>query len=481
MHDVGIHAYGVYLPRYVMPRSVIAEQVAWSNPALKGQAKGERRFGNWDEDALTFAVAAARGLGSNTDRLVVASTTLPFLDRSNAGLVAEASGVNEAAHTADVGGSMRAATGALIDAAEVAKAGSSTIVVASDRRAAKPGEAQELHYGDGGVALKVDQGEGIARIITSETRHIDFVDHYRTADQPTDYVLEERWLRDAGVMEQVPAAIEAAVAKAEWAPDSIAHVLMPFPMRYALKVAAALGINRETVVDNHYEDIGNIGVAHPLLMLADVLERATAGDRIVVVGFGQGVDVILLETTHAVAHHTPASPLSAQTARRREERSYLKLPVFSGQFSLAQGIRAEADRRTAMPTYFRKHEEINRMMGSRCKECGQYHYPAARVCVNCGAIDAMERVSFADTTATVKSFTEDWLAASVAPPRAYGNVRFDVGGNAFLEFTDCDPGALNVGTRLAMAFRIKDFDRQRGFRRYCWKPVPADATEDGDA
>jgi len=30
-----------------------------------------------------------------------------------------------------------------------------------------------------------------------------------------------------------------------------------------------------------------------------------------------------------------------------------------------------------------------------------------------------------------------------------------------------------VGTSLKMVFRIKDFDKQRGYRRYFWKAAPA--------
>jgi hypothetical protein len=41
-----------------------------------------------------------------------------------------------------------------------------------------------------------------------------------------------------------------------------------------------------------------------------------------------------------------------------------------------------------------------------------------------------------------------------------------------MEFADTDVDELAVGVPLRMVYRIKDFDRNRGFRRYFWKATP---------
>jgi hypothetical protein len=46
-----------------------------------------------------------------------------------------------------------------------------------------------------------------------------------------------------------------------------------------------------------------------------------------------------------------------------------------------------------------------------------------------------------------------------------------------MEFADADAGELAVGLPLAMVYRIKDVDRQRGFRRYFWKATPVRTEE----
>ncbi|KAB2958958.1 MAG: hypothetical protein F9K18_11820, partial [Thermoanaerobaculia bacterium] len=43
-----------------LARRAIVEANGWFNPALRSLAAGERAVCNWDEDALTMAVEAAR-------------------------------------------------------------------------------------------------------------------------------------------------------------------------------------------------------------------------------------------------------------------------------------------------------------------------------------------------------------------------------------------------------------------------------------
>ena len=57
---VGIAAWGAYAPRLRLSRKAVTEANAWVAPNLKAKGKGERSMANWDEDALTMAVEAAR-------------------------------------------------------------------------------------------------------------------------------------------------------------------------------------------------------------------------------------------------------------------------------------------------------------------------------------------------------------------------------------------------------------------------------------
>ena len=481
--DIGIHAWAGYLPRWRMARSTIAAQVAWMDRTLRGAARGQRTVANWDEDALTMAVAAGRRALARFDgacgTLVFASTTAPFADRSNSGLIAEALSLSPAGRCQDVSGSQRAATSALYAALEN-RAAQPTLLVAADRRNARPGSAVEMRYGDAAAALVVAPGAGVARYVGGRALNQDLVHQYRSAERDVDYVLEDRWVRDVGILEVLPQTIAALLADCGVTAAQIDHLVLPVPARHARKVCDASGIDGDALCDDLAASVGDSGVGHALLQLGHVLDTAQPGQLICVAGFGQGCDVLLLRATAALANARSAVALAAQLDRGELLDDYLKLPVFGRQLALDRGIRAEADKRTSQAAYFRRRRDINAMRGSVCDACGTPHFPRARVCVACQAIDAMSDYGFADREARLKTFTEDWLAATPSPPLCYGNVEFDGGGNAFLELTDVTPGTLRIGARVAMQFRIKDFDELRGFRRYFWKPAPLPDEGGGD-
>ena len=76
MSDVGILAFGAYVPRRRLQRSAIYAANAWFAPGLKGLAKGERAVGDWDEDSITMAVEAGRDALTGIDRASVGSLSL---------------------------------------------------------------------------------------------------------------------------------------------------------------------------------------------------------------------------------------------------------------------------------------------------------------------------------------------------------------------------------------------------------------------
>nr|HPM78945.1 3-hydroxy-3-methylglutaryl CoA synthase [bacterium] len=87
----GIVSYGAYVPARRLQRLAVFSAVGWYSPAIMMMAMGERSLCNWDEDALSMSVEAARhclrGLDKQrVDGVYLAGTTLPFADRQNAGI-----------------------------------------------------------------------------------------------------------------------------------------------------------------------------------------------------------------------------------------------------------------------------------------------------------------------------------------------------------------------------------------------------------
>lgn len=473
----GVLAAGAYIPRLRLARRVIADANGWLTPALKSMAKGERAICNWDEDTVTMAVEAARDALAGRDRssitsIHLASTTFPFLDRLNAGILAQALDLPGDISSLDIGGSQRAATSAL----RSAMAGSrEALIVAAEHLRAKAASPTEMTSGDGAVALLIGEGMPIAKLIGSATCTADFVDHYRSLESPYDYRWEERWIRDAGYMTIVPPAIARCLESAGATPASITHVCMASVLpRVAETIVKAAGLPETSIADSLHGKCGHTGVAHPLLMLTAALESAKPGDRILVVGFGQGADALLFECTAALAGNARRIGVKGYLARRREETNYIKFLAFNDAIQIERGMRAEADKLTPLSALWRNRDTATSFIGGRCRVCGTLQFPRSRICVNpnCNAVDCQEQHPFAEKVGRVNSYTADRLTYSPDPPACYGMIQFDDGGRWMMDFTDIEADDLTVGREMRMMFRIKDIDAQRGFRRYFWKAAP---------
>jgi len=138
-------------------------------------------------------------------------------------------------------------------------------------------------------------------------------------------------------------------------------------------------------------------------------------------------------------------------------------------------MRSEMDRQTQLSMLYRNRDMLTALLGGRCTKCGTRQFPKSHICVNpnCGALDTQEDAPFANTAASIVTWSADWLTYTPDPPAHYGMVQFDGGGRMMADFTDVDPGSFDVGTKMRMVFRVREYDKQRGFRKYFWKATPA--------
>ncbi len=479
---IGITAYGGYVPRLRLSRQAAAQANAWYAPQFTGR-KGTRAFANWDEDSITLAVAAARDcLGpatvrdrSNVRALLLASDTLPFAERLNAGVVAGALALDEGIEAIDLGGTQRAALSAFTQAvARVAAGGGDTLVLAADNRRTRAASAQELEYGDAAAALLVGRENVLAEYLGAGTVTADFVDHFRAAGEEVDYHWEERWVRDEGITKLVPRAVNAALRQAGVTPAEVDHFI--FPSTFAKmdqQLAKACGIRPEAVVANLNDAVGDSGLPHGLLLLAHTLETARPGQRVVLAQFGSGAQALVFRVTDAIASFKPVRGVSQWLARGVEERHYTRFLSFKGQLALERGMRGEADRKTALSTAWRHHQALQGLVAGRCEVTGSVHFPPSRLSYDAAPLqDTQKPHPLADRPARILSWSAEYLSWHPAPPHHYGQIDFDGGGRILMDFTDLEVGEVDSGTPMEMVFRIKDIDDRRGFTRYFWKATP---------
>mgnify|MGYP000455462612 FL=1 len=477
---VGITAYGAYLPRMRLQKQVIADANAWFDPGLKGLAKGEKAICNWDEDTITMAVEAytdclGNAPGQAPAALLLASTTLPFADRQNSVVVAEALNLDTSdLRTMDITCSQRAATSGLLSALDIAAAGKEAVLVASEHRKAKCASREEMLYGDGAAAIAVGADNVIAELVASQSQAVDFIDHYRGEGQDFDYGWEERWVRDEGYMKIVPDAVNALLAKAGVSGGDIAHFILPTDQgRVPPMVAKKLGISGEAVADNLLQSVGITGAAHVMLLLAHRLEQAAPGDLVLVAGFGQGCDVLLFKVTDAISGQRAGKGVSGHLSNGKPETNYNKYQSFNNLLEKELGKRSEVNKQGYLSAMYRARGLTNSFLGGKCTSCDTVQMPKHKYCVNpeCGAFDTQVDHPMAGAAGTIATWTADTLTFDYNPPAYFGMVTFEGGGRIMMDMSEVDAETFDTGSKVSMHFRLKQIDDQAGFRKYFWKAI----------
>jgi hydroxymethylglutaryl-CoA synthase len=481
---IGIRYYGAYVPRYRLDRKKIFESMGWLNSGTIALSKGEKAIANFDEDAITMSVAASINAieSGKLDRndlngVYFGSTTMPFQERQNAGIIATALGMGDHVRSVDFSGSLKSGTSALIAALEAVKSGGATNMVActSDCRLGKMGSPQEMLFGDAAAAFIVSDQDVIAEYKGSISITGDFGDHVRGRYSKFDRQWEDRWIRDAGYDKLIPQAVKSLLDKFDLEIGEFSKII--YSCHYAAarkKLNQDLSIETNKVQDIYLNEIGDMGSAQSLVMLAGALETAKPGDKIMVVSFGSGCDALYFEVTDKINDLKNVKAVSSNLAKRANLDQYSKYLAWRHIVPIDTGIRGEEDLSSRWSFMWRYSKAILGFCGTKCKKCGTPQFPPQRVCVkpSCGAIDDMEDYNFSPKKGKIGSFTGDQLAASLNPPQIYGNIFIEGGGKVMMNFTDCDLETLKVGMPLYFSFRIKYFDERRDIYRYFWKAIP---------
>lgn len=464
--QIGIAGVGGYLPMLRLDRKLASRELAWSGLAMP--RSGYRAVAGWDEDPVTMAVEAARGLVEAPPKaLRFASTSAYFTDRAQGGLLLEALALPSTVRTTDLANSRRAGTSALLDAL---LSGQEEVVVAAEKRETQPGSAAHFAYGDGAAAIRIGPNPA-ARLVGHSSLTSDFIDRYTSRDHPTPYAYEERFVRDTAVEKLLSPAVEAACLAAGIEPAAIAHAACVEPVANCWKAVAK---RLRCTAPNHCETLanaaGDLGAAHPLFALGLALAAAQPGDFVLLVSFGSGVDALVFEVTSTVPGASEAAALLGEGEVIRDFVRFLNL---TGAVSLDWGMRAEFEQKAQATVLERVGRDIIGFIGGR-DSTGNVQFPKSAIPVN-PAIDgpeALEDVRLADEEASIVSVTADRLNFSPDPPFDFGLVQFENGARVLLEMVDRPSGGFKVGDRVRMRLRIKAQNIRLGFRTYFWKAAP---------
>ncbi|HSE37520.1 MAG TPA: OB-fold domain-containing protein [Blastocatellia bacterium] len=467
----GITSFGAYIPFYRLTHKEIAR--AWGGRA----GEGERAVANVDEDSITMAVEAVRDLlgdgeGREIDGLMFATTTSPYAEKQASALIATASDLRNDVRSADFTTSLRSATTATLAAIDSVKAGSlsNVVIAAADTRLAPPKSANERVFGDAASAIAVGRDMVIADLIASHSTVDEMTDVWRNDDDRFVSGWEERFSVTQGYQRVVRQTVSELFERSAVGPSEISKAIFYAPDAGTLAgVTRSLGLKPEQVPDHLFSTVGNTGTAMPLLVLSSALEHSSPGEKLLVVGYGSGCDALLFEVTEEIG--------KAKAARRGVKghlAAKANLDSYERYAKFRELIETDAARRQAPSAsaaiIWRKRDDIYRLRGYRCLNCGKVQYPHQRVCISCQSKDTFESVRLANKPAKLFTFTLDYLNADPDPPTVMSVIDFEGGGRAYLQMTDRNPADVKIDQPVEMTFRR--LYEAEGFTNYYWKCRP---------
>jgi hydroxymethylglutaryl-CoA synthase len=297
--EAGIVGYGVYIPRFRIRVEEIAKfQGADPESIKRGLLIGEKAVGDFDEDAATIAVEAARNAvamaGIDPRRIgavYVGSESHPYTVKPTATIVSEAIEATPHLSAADYEFACKAGTAGIQNCIGLVSSGMTEygLAIGSDTAQGAPGDALEFTAASGGAAFLIGKEERIACFEGTCSHTTDTPDFWRKEGQcyPKH---GGRFTGSPAYFKHVCRATEALMEELGLAPEDFDHAVFHQPNgKFPLKVSQMLGFTRDQIREGTLVDrIGNTYSGSSLLGLARVLDVAKPGERILITSFGSG-------------------------------------------------------------------------------------------------------------------------------------------------------------------------------------------------
>ncbi len=416
---VGITGYGVYIPKYRIDRAIIGK--AWSS-----RGRGENAIAGPDEDVITMAAEAAlnavahTGLDCAADLNALYFGTGSALDfeHSSLGVIGEVLRAGSEIDYADFTASPRASFAAFKACQDAVASGRirNGLAVGAEQRSSSAGSQEELNCGDGAAAFLLGTENIIAEIEATYSHATNFIDRWRDADSPYVKEYEPRFTRDYGYKQHMEAAANGLLEKLEAGIEDFDHIVLQQPHAGMVKgITKALGATPDQLSHrNLFDFLGDLGAASAMIGLADILDNAETGQRILVLSYGSGAsDAVSLHVTNVIKDNREhQKPVASYIENAMAVEDYVSFAKMKGALE-KQDSPAKIGLAPASAALWRDGREIRRRDANKCTSCGYVSFPATirKICVRCGSTE-FEPVVLS-RTGTVHTYC---LSPYVPPP-----------------------------------------------------------------
>ena len=463
---VGVKSYGVHIPRFRLGK----ETTGWGSSV-------ERAVANFDEDSVTMAVAAGTSCLAALDRSVVdgllfATTTPPYEEKQCASIIANALDLKRDIFTADVTGVLRAGTSAMKMAMDSLNAGSAqnVLVLAADTRLVAPRADMERNLGDGAVALLLARDDGAATIEGTHTISENMLDVWRSGGDSFLRSWEDRFMTEEGLERILVEAVKGFGSKHGLTPKDFAKVAFYSPdARRHSGLGRRMGFAEEQIQDPLYGKVGNTGASFPLMLLVGALEQAKDGDLVLVIGYGDGADVLSVRVNGNIEGLRSCTGVQKGVEAKKILSNYETYARWRNVW-VSDAARRPQPPSPSVTALWRENDQNIRLYGSRCTSCNAIQYPPQRVCTYCQAKDQTEPIRMSDRKGKVFTYSLDYLAGTTDMPLVIAVVNFDGGGRMLSMMTDRELDEIQVDMPVEMSFR--KLRVVNGIHNYYWKSMP---------
>lgn len=313
---IGIISYGVYIPKYRIKPSQIAQ--TWGKEVSeieKSLGIFEKAVASYDEDAVTLAIEAANNAlhsgridPTKIGGITVGSESHPYAVKPSSTIVAEILGMGTDYLAADLEFACKAGTAGIQLLSSLIQAGKAKycLAIGSDVAQSKPADVLEYTASSAAAAFILGSDHIIVNIIDFTSYSSDTPDFWRKDT--------EKFPSHAGRFTGVPAyfahvigASLALLKKTKMQPSDFDYVVFHMPnAKFPKEAAKRLGFTDEQLKPGFVvPQIGNPYSASSLVGLAATLDIAKPKQKIFVCSYGSGAgaDSFVIETTPLILKH----------------------------------------------------------------------------------------------------------------------------------------------------------------------------------
>ncbi len=218
--------------------------------------------------------------------------------------------------------------------------------------------------------------------------------------------------------------------------------------------------------------LGDFGTAMPLLLLLSALKRPKPDAKIILAGYGDGADAILMQLKDKKALRAIGKDRMGLVGHQKSMTTLKNYSWWIENKDLLEKDRYT--RKSSAVILWRETDSLYRLYGNKCTKCGLIQYPQMfPSCYECREFGPFEPVKLS-MKGTLFTFTLDHLVggAYLATPVPRCVIDLDNGGRMLADMTEIEKPEENVkiGDRVELVFR--KVHEGADFKNYYWKCRP---------